>query len=57
MTTPRIICGTHTTQAVARDQEADFAEALRGRSDYDALMYLHGLGYDCSQARVLAGAR
>jgi hypothetical protein len=57
MTTTRIICGTHYTQAVARDQEADFAEALRGRSDYDALMYLHGLGYDCSQARVLAGAR
>lgn len=50
----RIIAGTRYTQADAwtRDQEADFAEALKRPVAYDALMYLHGLGYDVSRAKV-----
>jgi hypothetical protein len=53
--TRRTICGTRYTQAEARDERADFAEALRRypADDYAALMYLHSLGYDCSTARVV----
>jgi hypothetical protein len=51
----RMIQGTRYTQADVwtRDQQADFAEALTGRSDYEALMHLHYLGYDVSGAKVV----
>lgn len=50
-TNRKIIEGTRYTQADAadRDQAADFAAALRTP---DPLAHLHGLGYDCSTARV-----
>lgn len=45
----RVIEGTRYTQAADRDQSADFAAAL---GTANPLMHLHGLGYDCSSARV-----
>lgn len=52
MDTTRRICGERYTQATPRDRRADLAQALTQGTDYDALMYLHSLGYDVSQARV-----
>lgn len=49
MKTTMQIVGTRYTQASRRDQEKDFADALKHA---EPLMYLHGLGYDCSEARV-----
>jgi hypothetical protein len=51
----RMISGTRYTQADvwSRDQEADFAEALQKPTDFEALMHLHFLGYDCSSAKVV----
>lgn len=48
----RRIVGERYTQVTQRDRQADLAAALTQGTDYDALMYLHALGYDVSQARV-----
>jgi hypothetical protein len=58
MARTRMIVGTKYTQADSwtRDQKADMAAAL-AQPKGSELMYLHGLGYDCSQARVVEVAR
>lgn len=50
----RMINGLRFTQAEPRDRRRDEAAALAAHPDDDhaALMYLHALGYDCSDARV-----
>lgn len=50
------ICGLRYTQAVSRDQRQDEVRALALVSlsgAHGALMYLHGLGYDCADAFVM----
>ena len=49
MKNTRMIIGTHYRQATPRDEAQDFADALETDNP---LMYLHGLGYDVSEARV-----
>lgn len=47
----RMIVGTHYRQATPRpDERQDEADAL---THDDPLMYLHSLGYDVSEARVI----
>ena len=50
MNTTRMIVGTRYTQAARRDQAADFTTAL---TNQNPLMYLHGLGYNCADARIV----
>lgn len=47
----RMIVGTHYRQATPRpDERQDEADAL---THDDPLMYLHSLGYDVSEARIM----
>lgn len=48
----KMIIGTHYTQADSwtRDYAADFETALKTENP---LMFLHGLGYDVSEAKVV----
>lgn len=52
MRTKRIITGARYTQALRRDQSEDFTSALIESNDHAALMVLHAMGYDVSEAKV-----